>query len=108
MDMNHPIARLVVLEDDQARTVLIDPLPFTIGRHADRHLSFTSSHVSREHAVIHFDEEGYLIQDQGSRHGTLVNGIRTDMARLKPGDRIELGASSVVRCVPGGDAVVLR
>ena len=96
MDMNHPIARLVVLEDDQTRTVLIDPLPFTIGRQADRHLSFTSSHVSREHAVIHFDEEGYLIQDQGSRHGTLVNGIRTDIARLKPGDRIELGTSNIV------------
>jgi sigma-B regulation protein RsbU (phosphoserine phosphatase) len=96
MEMNHPLVRLVVLEGEQTRTVLIDTVPFTIGRQADRNLSLSSSQVSREHAVIHSDAEGYLIQDQGSRHGTLVNGIRTDIARLKSGDRIELGTSDVV------------
>ncbi len=96
MEMNYPVARLVVLEGNQRRTVTIDTVPFTIGRQADRSLSLSSSQVSREHAVIHSDVEGYLIQDQGSRHGTLVNGIRTDVARLKAGDRIELGTSDVV------------
>ena len=95
MEMNYPVARLVVLEGDQTRTVLLTRALHD--RAAGRsHLSLSSSQVSREHAVIHFDVEGYLIQDQGSRHGTLVNGIRTDFARLKAGDRIELGTSDVV------------
>ncbi len=96
MDMNQRIARLVVRDGDQTRTVPIDPLPFTIGRQADRNLSLPNSQVSREHAIIHADADGFVIQDLGSRHGTLVNGERTDLARLRSGDRIQLGTSSVV------------
>jgi sigma-B regulation protein RsbU (phosphoserine phosphatase) len=88
-------ARLVVRETDQTQTVTIDSLPFTIGRQADRNLYLTNSQVSREHAIIQEDAEGFFIQDLGSRHGTFVNDVRNDIARLRSGDRIELGASGV-------------
>ena len=52
------IARLVVRETDQTQTVTIDTLPFTIGRQADLYL--TNSQVSREHAIIHEDAEGFF------------------------------------------------
>ena len=58
-------ARLVVREADQTRTVPIDCLPFTIGRQADSHLYLTNSQVSRKHAIIHQDAEGFFIA--GSR-----------------------------------------
>jgi len=96
MDTPQPTARLVVREGDQTRTVPIDPVPFTIGRQADRNLSLQNAHVSREHAIIHRDAEGYVVQDLGSSHGTLVNGVRVDRALLKPGDRIQLGQSGIV------------
>jgi serine phosphatase RsbU (regulator of sigma subunit) len=96
MDTPKRNARLVVRDGEQTRTVPIDPLPFTIGRQADRNLSLPNSQVSREHAIIHGDADGYVIQDLGSRHGTLINGIRRDTARLQSGDRIQLGTSSVV------------
>jgi sigma-B regulation protein RsbU (phosphoserine phosphatase) len=96
MDTPHHTARLVVNDGDQTHTVPIEPLPFTIGRQADRHLCLPNSQVSREHATIHADGDGYSIHDLGSRHGTLVNGVRTNMAHLKAGDRIQLGTSSVV------------
>jgi serine phosphatase RsbU (regulator of sigma subunit) len=93
--MNQQPARLVVREGEQTRTVPIDPLPFTIGRLADRNLSLQDTQVSREHAVIRADADGFLIQDLGSRRGTLVNGERKDMARLRSGDRIQLGTASI-------------
>jgi sigma-B regulation protein RsbU (phosphoserine phosphatase) len=88
-------ARLVVHDTDQTQTVPIDSLPFTIGRQADRDLCLTNSQVSREHAIIHEDTEGFFIQDLGSRHGTFVNDVRKDTARLRSGDRIKLGVSGV-------------
>src|SRR5260370_41841345 len=85
--------RLVVREADQTRTVTIDSLPFTIGRQADSNLYLTNSQISRKHATIHEDAEGFFIEDLGSRHGILVNDVRKDTARLQSGDRIKLGAS---------------
>ena len=88
-------ARLVIRETDQTQTITIDTLPFTIGRQADRNLYLPNSQVSREHAIIHEDKEGFFIQDLGSRHGTFINDVRQDTARLRSGDRIEFGASGV-------------
>jgi serine phosphatase RsbU (regulator of sigma subunit)/pSer/pThr/pTyr-binding forkhead associated (FHA) protein len=88
-------ARLVVRETDQTRTVTIDTLPFTIGRQADSNLYLTNAQISRKHAIIHQDAEGFLLEDLGSRHGTLVNDVRANTVRLHSGDRIELGASGI-------------
>jgi phosphoserine phosphatase RsbU/P len=92
--IKHP-ARLIVREKDQTQTVAINSLPFTIGRQADRNLYLTNSQVSREHANIHEDTEGFFIQDLGSRQGTFINDIRKNTARLRSGDRIKLGPSGV-------------
>jgi phosphoserine phosphatase RsbU/P len=89
-------ARLVVHDGEASRTVTIDSVPFTIGRQADRNLAISNAQVSRQHAVIHHDDDGYFVQDLGSRHGTLINGERKENARLKSGDRIQLGASGIV------------
>lgn len=96
METVQPTARLVVHEGNKTRTVPIEPLPFTIGRRADRSLNLQNIHVSRERAVISRDAEGFFIQDLGSSRGTLINGTRTGHARLKPGDRIQLGESDIV------------
>jgi phosphoserine phosphatase RsbU/P len=89
-------ARLVIHDGDASRAVTIDSLPFTIGRQADRNLTLANAQVSRQHAVIQHDDGGYFVQDLGSRHGTLINGVRRDNARLSPGDSIQLGASGIV------------
>ena len=89
-------ARLVIQDGDQSRSIPIEPLPFTVGRQADRDLCLSNSQVSRQHAIIREDDEGFFIEDQGSRHGTLINGIRKDTSRLHSGDRIQVGTSGVV------------
>jgi phosphoserine phosphatase RsbU/P len=93
--MNQPVARLTVRDGDQTRTVTIDTVPFTIGRQPDRSLCLPTPQISREQAVILRDADGFLIQDANSRFGTSVNGERTNKARLKSGDRIQLGTSGI-------------
>jgi len=95
METSTVTARLVVHDGDNSHTVAIDPVPFTIGRQADRNLVLSNAQISRQHAIIHHDDEGYFIQDLGSRHGILVNGIRRETTRLQTGDRIQLGASGI-------------
>jgi phosphoserine phosphatase RsbU/P len=94
MEATHP-ARLVIREGDRSRTVDIVTVPFTIGRQPDNNLFLPHTQVSRQHAVIQRDHGGYFLQDLGSRHGILVNGVRRETAHLQSGDRIELGLSGI-------------
>jgi pSer/pThr/pTyr-binding forkhead associated (FHA) protein len=54
-------ARLVIQDGDQSHSVPVEPLPFTIGRQADRGLCLSNSQVSRQHAIIREDAEGFFI-----------------------------------------------
>jgi serine phosphatase RsbU (regulator of sigma subunit) len=73
------------------RTVFIDHLPFTLGRSSERDLCIPSPEISRAHALIDRDGEGYFLRDTGSRHGTFVNGMRITTTRLRSQDQIVLG-----------------
>ncbi len=86
-------ARLVINIDGARQVIPIDSTPFTLGRGADRDLSLSYPQVSREHACIERDAEGYLLRDTGSRHGTFVNGTQITSTRLRSQDSINLGLS---------------
>ena len=72
-------------------TIAIDHLPFTLGRGSERDLCISSPEISRAHAIIDRDADGYFVRDTGSRHGTFVNGIRITTTRLRSMDEIALG-----------------
>jgi len=76
---------------DGPRSVVIDHLPFTLGRSSERDLCIASPEVSRAHALIDRDADGYFLRDTGSRHGTFVNGMRIATTRLRSHDQIALG-----------------
>jgi sigma-B regulation protein RsbU (phosphoserine phosphatase) len=94
-ERNKSNARLVVGAAADARVLGLDRLPFTLGRGAERDLCLHDPLVSREHALIDRDADGYFIRDLGSRHGTFVNGIPIagTQSRLRKGDKIVLGTS---------------
>jgi phosphoserine phosphatase RsbU/P len=75
------------------RTVVIDHLPFTLGRSSERDLCIASPEVSRAHALIDCDADGYFLRDTGSKHGTFVNGIQVATSRLRSQDQIALGTT---------------
>ncbi len=73
------------------REVEVEKTPFTMGRQGDNELVMLDSRISRRHARIVQDEQGFLIEDLGSRHGTFLNGERVTNSRLRNGDQIGLG-----------------
>jgi DNA-binding NtrC family response regulator len=52
--------------------------------------------VSRSHARVEFDPNGYRVQDERSKNGVFVSGIRVQSAYLPPDARIVLGETTLV------------
>jgi FHA domain len=50
--------------------------------------------VSRRHAALRRVENGWLVLDRASTHGTFVNGRRVATAILRDGDELRLGLSA--------------
>jgi len=71
---------------------------FTIGRAPECGVFINNPSVSREHAVVRYGVEGVSVEDRNSRHGTLVNGVRTregGRVRIVEGDVIKLGPERI-------------
>ena len=64
----------------------------TLGRLPECTIAFDDPNVSREHATIRPDGNGFILHDNGSTNQTLVNGRAVASRRLADGDRIELGS----------------
>jgi serine phosphatase RsbU (regulator of sigma subunit) len=79
-------------EDGTGNPESIDHTPFTVGRSPDRDMVLAHPYVSRQHATIVFENDCYYITDQGSRHGTFVNGQKVARQPLTDRDAIHFGA----------------
>ena len=73
--------------------------PFTVGRKVDRDLVIADPRVSREHAIIESENGEFYVVDQGSKHGTFVNGERVQRQKLLRNDRLEFGVRDVAYVV---------
>jgi pimeloyl-ACP methyl ester carboxylesterase/uncharacterized protein YegL len=89
------IAQLLVLSGLNAgqSVPLYDGL--VIGRSQACGLFLADASVSRQHAVLRYSQGGWFIQDQASKGGTYINGQRLPAARLKAGDRITIGSTTI-------------
>ncbi|CAN5883726.1 hypothetical protein BH23ACT11_BH23ACT11_06100 [soil metagenome] len=63
----------------------------TVGRSPECSIFLDDVTVSREHAEILRDGEGFRIRDEGSLNGTYVNRVRVDAVDLRNGDEIQIG-----------------
>ena len=66
-----------------------------IGRNPTTNITLLDEGISREHAVVLFDEEDacHVLEDLQSTNGTKVNGKRVRSATLTNGDEIEIGST---------------
>ena len=64
-----------------------------IGRNPTTDITLLDEGISREHALILYDEETdeYTVEDLQSTNGTLVNGKRVRSAALADGDELQIG-----------------
>jgi DNA-binding winged helix-turn-helix (wHTH) protein len=92
---NEPSSRFVVMHGDQ-----LFALPegeTVIGRDSDAGLSIDDLHASRCHARIMVTEGRAVLEDLGSKNGSLLNGTRiAGPTELSDGDRIGIGHKVLV------------
>lgn len=81
---------------DKGRVFRDLPVPVTIGREEGNVLRLNDERVSRYHAKVQFDNEDIIITDLDSTNGTRVNGSPVQIRRLRPGDQIALGRSTLL------------
>ena len=62
-----------------------------IGRGRTADVVIAEPTISRAHAAIGYDEDGFFMQDLGSTNGTRLNGTREARAPLTDGDELQLG-----------------
>lgn len=81
-----------------------------VGRSPDCELVLDNLGVSRHHASLLREGDGWVVEDLGSANGTFVNGARVGgRAPLRPGDVIGVGKLSlVVRYAGAGDGAAPR
>lgn len=91
--------RLVLVQNGEQRVLPIDHSPFSVGRKVDKDLVVADPRVSRDHAIIVSENGKFTVVDQGSKHGTFVNGERVDRKDLERNDRLEFGVRDVIYAV---------
>jgi phosphoserine phosphatase RsbU/P len=83
---------LVMVQGNEQRNIVLNRTPFSVGRKVDKDLVIADPRVSRDHALIELEEDGFYLVDQGSKHGTFINGERVQRQKLERNDRLEFGA----------------
>src|SRR5436305_12344977 len=80
---------LILVQGQEQRSLILDHSPFSVGRKVDKDLVIADPRVSRDHALITSEEGAIYVCDQGSKHGTFVNGQRVERQQLQRNDRLE-------------------
>ena len=69
--------------------------PVTIGRLPDCEIVLDDRNVSRRHAEVRRQANGFVVVDLDSTNGTKVNGAGAKERRLEDGDEITLGSTKI-------------
>jgi hypothetical protein len=76
-------ARLTAFLPDAAASCLVRSLaPLGIGRGADAGFRIDHASISRKHARLVWENDGWQLRDEGSKNGSFVDGERIESSRL--------------------------
>jgi diguanylate cyclase (GGDEF)-like protein len=80
------------------KMVRLDQGEFVIGRAADTQLQVEDDGISRKHCKLAASPNGtHQLVDLGSTNGTFLNGVKVNVHILEDGDKIQIGANTVVK-----------
>src|SRR6202166_5289278 len=82
---------LVLVQGNEQKNIVLNRIPFNVGRKVDKDLVIADPRVSRDHAQIMQEGQDFFLVDLGSKHGTFVNGERLHRQKLDRGDRVDFG-----------------
>lgn len=77
--------------DSGEETFVLGDQPLTIGRNPKNDIVLLDRTISRQHARVTREADGWVLTDLSSGGGLVINGARVRSATLKPGDDIEMG-----------------
>ncbi len=106
--MGEQVPLLIVYEGaGTGARYMLDQERVTLGRAADCEVVLLERQISRYHARVERDAQGYLLRDLGSKNGTCVNGepVHEQSYRLRDGDEITI-AGVVCLGFIAGDATL--
>lgn len=91
------MATLIVLQGpDKGRTLRATEDVVLLGRGSPQ-VPLTDQTVSRRHAELQAEKDGWVLRDLNSSNGTYLNGVRIQgTVRLKHGDQIRVGGTLLV------------
>ena len=90
-----PLPRIQLHDPAAPAPVVLDRLPFALGRSLDSDHVITDKRVSRDHAVIKEIDGQVCLVDLDSTNGTFVNGQPVRQTVLQPGDTLSLGGYTI-------------
>lgn len=91
-------AYVVVLAGDRMGEMFaLGPGMSSIGRGPTADIRINDEGISRTHSTVVYSDDAYYLADAGSTNGTFANGEPVDRYPLHEGDRIQLGATSVLK-----------
>lgn len=85
------VCRLRIQEDHRERVFTVGDRPIVIGRAPDCDLHLQHESISRQHARIARENDGWVLRDLGSKNGSRVNTFHVTEQVLRNGDRLDLG-----------------
>ncbi|MBO4587616.1 MAG: FHA domain-containing protein [Bacteroidales bacterium] len=88
-------ARLMVSTMTGLAEHTIDTAECTIGSASDNMVVINDSTVSRHHALLYFNGEGFVLKDLNSTNGIVMNGIKVKDVKLRNGDQLSLGKTMI-------------
>ncbi|MDP9100848.1 MAG: FHA domain-containing protein [Actinomycetota bacterium] len=89
-------ASLVVTAEGKERVVPLVDIVTVIGRGAEADLRLADTGVSRRHAELRVEGGLATVVDLGSTNGTTVNGRKVSRQLLVDGDRVGIGATTLI------------
>ncbi len=94
--MRAPVTKLILLTTDgnHIEYPLGDDAVW-IGRSRENALPIADRRASRRHCRVEPENDGYVVIDDGSANGTLVNGQLVQSRPLDTGDVIQIGATRI-------------
>src|SRR5690242_7602314 len=87
--------KFIVQFQGQESTAELKPGANSIGRQSNCTIPLKDSTLSRLHCEVILAGTVATLVDKGSRNGTLLNGKKIEAQVLQPGDKIQIGATTL-------------
>jgi diguanylate cyclase (GGDEF)-like protein len=88
---------IVLAGSNLGRMFRIEGGEVVLGRASTASIRLEDDGISRNHARVCVRGEELWIEDMGSQNGTFINGERVTSHALKDGDKIQIGATTILK-----------